>query len=216
VSKVLGSSSFFFLPLCPLCLCGLFLLTPTASDEILSKFKADPDPNWAPGVYLGAEALQTGIVVIHQLLETPDTLWLRMLGRDSVQVKAIDEFIALSDDNPFKQATLECLYNFKQNLEFNKTEDTETELIMRLAPLYQQDRELAKQEGRVEGEQIGEQREGQRLVLRQLNRRFGEIDVSIIERVRLLSTERLEALAEALLDFSTLADLEAWLNQELQ
>ncbi len=79
---------------------------------------------------------------------------------------------------------------------------------MRLAPLYQQDRELAKQEGRVEGEQ--------RLILRQLNRRFGEIDALIVERVRLLSIEQLEALAEALLDFSALADLEAWLSQELE
>lgn len=50
----------------------------------------------------------------------------------------------------------------------------------------------------------------------QLNRRFGDIYTSIIERVRLLSTEQLEALGEALLDFSTIADLEAWLNQELQ
>jgi predicted transposase YdaD len=83
---------------------------------------------------------------------------------------------------------------------------------MRLAPLYQQDRELAKQEGRAEGRAEGEQR----LVLRQLNRCFGEIDASIIERVYLLSTEQLEALGEALLDFSALTDLEAWLNQELQ
>ena len=187
----------------------LWVLTPTVSDEILSKFKADPDTSWAPGIYFPPEAFRTGIVVIHQLLETPDTLWLRMLGRDTVQTNAIDEFIALADDNPFKQATLECLYNFKQNLELNKTEDAETELIMRLAPLYQQDRELAKQEGRAEGRAEGEQR----LVLRLLNRRFGEVDASLVERVRLLSTEQLEALAEALLDFSTLADLEVWLNQ---
>lgn len=126
-----------------------------------------------------------------------------------MQVKAIDEFIALPEDNPFKQATLECLYNFKQNLEFNKTEDTETELIMRLAPLYQQDRELAKQEGRIEGITEG----GQCFVLSQLNRHFGEIDVPIIEIISLLSIEQLEALAEALLDFSALTDLEAWLNQ---
>ena len=48
---------------------------------------------------------------------------------------------------------------------------------------------------------------------RQLNRRFGEIDISIIERIRELSTEQLEALGEAFLDFSSIEDLVAWLDQ---
>jgi len=73
---------------------------------------------------------------------------------------------------------------------------------MRLEPLYQQDRERAKQEGQ------------QDLIIRQLNRRFGEIDASLIERVRGLSIEQLSTLGEALLDFSVVADLEAWLNQQ--
>ncbi|MEH2301657.1 MAG: DUF4351 domain-containing protein [Nostoc sp.] len=77
---------------------------------------------------------------------------------------------------------------------------------MRLEPLYQRDREQAVQEGNKQGEQ--------RLVIRQLNRRIGEIDTSLIERIQGLSIEQLENLAEALLDFSSVADLEIWLNQE--
>ncbi|MBW4617635.1 MAG: DUF4351 domain-containing protein [Desmonostoc vinosum HA7617-LM4] len=69
-------------------------------------------------------------------------------------------------------------------------------------PLYQQDRERAKKEGQ------------QDLIIRQLNHRLGEIDTSLIERVRGLSIGRLEGLGEALLDFSVVADLEAWLNQQ--
>ncbi|QLE57405.1 DUF4351 domain-containing protein [Nostoc sp. TCL26-01] len=76
---------------------------------------------------------------------------------------------------------------------------------MRLEPPYQKDREQAKQEGRQEGKQD--------LILRQLNRRIGKIDVSLIERVQGLSTEQLENLGEALLDFTTVADLDIWLNQ---
>ncbi|MEM7580292.1 MAG: DUF4351 domain-containing protein, partial [Cyanobacteria bacterium P01_A01_bin.80] len=73
---------------------------------------------------------------------------------------------------------------------------------MRLEPLYQQDRELAKFEGK------------QDLILRLLNRRIGGIDASLIERVRGLPIEQLEALGEALLDFSDVADLESWFNQQ--
>ncbi|MGV0106071.1 DUF4351 domain-containing protein [Nostoc sp. DSM 114167] len=75
---------------------------------------------------------------------------------------------------------------------------------MRLKPLYQQDREQAVQQGE------------QRLIIRLLNRRFGEIDSSNIERVQGLSIEQLEALGEALLDFSAISDLEAWLNQQIE
>jgi Domain of unknown function (DUF4351) len=195
----------------------LWVLTPTASEEILSDFGANPADGWVYGVYFMAKALRAAIVVIHQLPKEPQTLWLRILGRGKVQKKAIDELVALPPDNPFKQATLESLYNLQQNLAVNQTSDTDDrELVMRLAPLYQQDRERAVNEGEQRGEQRGELQGEQRLVTRLLNRRFGEIDTSLLERVRSLSTEKLEELAEALLDFSTLNDLEAWLNQEIE
>jgi hypothetical protein len=75
---------------------------------------------------------------------------------------------------------------------------------MRLAPLYQQDREQAVQEGLKRGEA--------KLVLRQLQRRFGEIPQNIEETIRKLPVERLEDLGLALLDFDTLTDLDNWLH----
>ena len=63
------------------------------------------------------------------------------------------------------------------------------------------------------GEQKGEQKEAFRFLNRQLNRRFGEIDSLIVERIRVLSTEQLEQLGEEFLDFSNISDLVAWLEQ---
>ncbi len=60
--------------------------------------------------------------------------------------------------------------------------------------------------------QQGIQREALSLVLRLLARRFGEVDASLREQVQVLSVEQLEALAEALLNMSELADLVAWLS----
>ncbi|RUR80865.1 DUF4351 domain-containing protein [Chlorogloeopsis fritschii PCC 9212] len=57
------------------------------------------------------------------------------------------------------------------------------------------------------------QKEAFKLVSRLLNRRFGELDSSLIEQVRDLSAEQLEDLGEALLDFSEVADLVAYLEQ---
>jgi len=48
----------------------------------------------------------------------------------------------------------------------------------------------------------------QKVIIRQLNWRIGELKPPVIEQIRKLPVEQLEELAEALLDFSTLANLE--------
>ncbi|MGB3421192.1 MAG: DUF4351 domain-containing protein [Dolichospermum sp.] len=60
--------------------------------------------------------------------------------------------------------------------------------------------------------QKGEQKEAFRFLNRQLNRRFGEMDSFIVERIRLLPTEQLEILGEEFLDFSGISDLVNWLD----
>ncbi len=52
------------------------------------------------------------------------------------------------------------------------------------------------------------------LITRLLTRRLGELDSLLMERIRGLSTEQLEELAEALLDFSSVANLMAWFDQQ--
>ena len=179
----------------------LWILTPTASKNLLSGFNGTPKPDSLPGIYYLPKSLHTAIIVIHQLPQTQETLWLRLLGRGTVQKQAIDELVALPLNQPYVEITLELLYNLQQNLRINQSSQTEDrELIMRLAPLYQQDRELAKQEGE------------QRLIIRQLNRRIGEIESSLIQKVQALSVEQLEELGEALLDFTSIGDLENWLQ----
>jgi predicted transposase YdaD len=63
--------------------------------------------------------------------------------------------------------------------------------------------------------QKGEQKEAFRFLNRQLNRRFGEMDSFIVERIRLLPTEQLEILGEEFLDFSGISDLVTWLDTHL-
>ena len=59
-----------------------------------------------------------------------------------------------------------------------------------------------------EGQAAGEQA----LVLKQLTRKVGNLSPELISRVSALNLDRLEALGEALLDFTSLADLESWLE----
>ncbi|OBQ31538.1 MAG: hypothetical protein AN487_24030, partial [Anabaena sp. CRKS33] len=59
------------------------------------------------------------------------------------------------------------------------------------------------------GEKSGEAN----LVIRQLNRRCGNISEDLENQVRSLSIRQLESLGEALLDFKGISDLENWFNQ---
>ncbi|MEH2208723.1 MAG: DUF2887 domain-containing protein [Nostoc sp.] len=56
--------------------------------------------------------------------------------------------------------------------------------------------------------------EARSLILRLLNRRVGEFPESLQRQIQVLSLEQLEALGDALLDFSSLADLEGWLQSQ--
>ncbi|XFA72718.1 Rpn family recombination-promoting nuclease/putative transposase [Thermosynechococcaceae cyanobacterium Okahandja] len=62
------------------------------------------------------------------------------------------------------------------------------------------------------GRQEGRQEEACSLILRQLHRRLGHLPDEVIAQIRDLSLEQLETLGEALLDFQTLPDLQAWLR----
>ena len=92
----------------------------------------------------------------------------------------------------------------------------------------------AREEGELRGEQRGEQRglqlgeqkglklgeqrglvKGQAtMLLRLLNRKFGQISPSLRGKIGKLSAKQLENLAEALFDLETIADLSDWLKTQ--
>ena len=179
----------------------LWILTPTASQRIITAFSGQLNPDWGEGIYFLPPALTTSLIVLHQLPETPETLWLRLLGRGGTRTRAIDELETLSPSHPFKSASLKLLYNLSRNLQaLPKRTQEERKFIMRLAPLYEQDREAAIQQGEA------------KVVLRQLKRRFGQLPPHITETIQKLAVEQLEDLGEALLDFESQADLINWLT----
>ncbi|MEC4815534.1 MAG: DUF4351 domain-containing protein [Scytonema sp. PMC 1069.18] len=64
--------------------------------------------------------------------------------------------------------------------------------------------ERGKLEGKLEGEQL--------LILRLLQKRVGELPQEVTRSIQTLSSTQLEALAEALLDFTAIEDLRNWLD----
>jgi hypothetical protein len=87
----------------------LWILSPTVSSNTLAAFAAKPRRGWEKLVYFLPPARPASLVAIHQLPETPRTLFLRLMGQEQVQVRAIEELLALPDSHPFKLQTVENL-----------------------------------------------------------------------------------------------------------
>ncbi|MDV2999002.1 MAG: hypothetical protein N5P05_000608 [Chroococcopsis gigantea SAG 12.99] len=88
--------------------------------------------------------------------------------------------------------------------------------IMKESVIYQEWIETATAEGmargRAEGRAEGLKEGEAKLILKQLDRRIGNIPESLIGRIQNLSLEQLEELGETLLDFRDLESLITWLG----
>jgi hypothetical protein len=178
----------------------LWILAATTSNPLLQEASGLIKANWMPGIYFLADIFKTAIVAIDQLPETEETLWLRILGRDSTQERAIREVLALPSTHPRRNSILRLLANWKVRIEVNQAEN-----------LSGQETLMAFSEAFLEWEQTTQQRAEQSLILRLLTRKVGEISEAARSQIQALSIADLEALGEALLDFSDLTDLENWL-----
>ncbi|MFM6320170.1 MAG: DUF4351 domain-containing protein [Dolichospermum sp.] len=93
--------------------------------------------------------------------------------------------------------------------------------VLRESPWYQQilkegletGEKQGLQQALKHGLQQGLQQGELTLVMRQLSRRFGDIDNQIILQIRQLEISQLELLAESLLDFTNIDDLTNWLKE---
>jgi predicted transposase YdaD len=108
--------------------------------------------------------------------------------------------------NKFPQLSIE---EVRLMLNLKETDITQTRF-------YQEVFQIGRQDGRQEGQQIGQRigrQEGEiEIVLRILNRRCGQLSIAQQAQIKALPIAAIESLAEALLDFKGMADLETWLD----
>ncbi|MFN7852447.1 hypothetical protein [Anabaena sp. AL09] len=177
----------------------LWIFTPTASADILESFNFTLDEeNWGKGIYFLGKALKTVLIVIHQLPSTPETLFLRVLGRGKVQRQAVEELEALSENSPFLTNIIQLVHDLiavlsaRQEKEHDIDQDDQ-ELIMKLSEMYQQQLAEIKKQEREEGVL----RERRAMIESILQVRFGELDselATIIDQVIAMTREEFTPL----------------------
>ena len=190
----------------------LWIFTPTASVDILKSFNGTLDEtNWGKGIYFLSTGLKTVVVAIHQLPSTPETLFLRVLGRGKVQRQAVEELEALANNSPFLGDIIELVHNLiavlsaRQRQEHDIDQDDQ-ELIMKLSQMYQQQLEEIKKQERQEGEKLGLdrgiERERRAMIESILQVRFGEVDSQLATIINPLIAMNREEFTPLLLQLS--------------
>lgn len=182
----------------------LWILSPSASDALLTGFAAQQKDIWLSGIYFMGEFFKAAIIAINQLPCNEETLWVRLLGRGTTQQQAISEVLAFPADDPRRSKVLQLLVSWKISLEVTgEFEQEEQDLMTTLSQAYL--------EWERQTEERGAERRERSLILLLLTRKVGELPDSVRSQIEILSTPQLESLGESLLEFSNLSDLEAWL-----
>jgi predicted transposase/invertase (TIGR01784 family) len=144
--------------------------------------------------------LPTGLVILQLIVEPPQNT--PNLARQIVQQTR--QQVA----EPLAAAIIE-LIEITLVYKFPQMSRQEIEAMLGFVDDFKQTR--VYQEAREEGLREGTEHE-RSLILRQLNRRLGSVSPELRFQVEQLSLQQLEALGEALLDFSTESDLQNWLT----
>ena len=146
------------------------------------------------------------------LLNSQALLPLAVLARADSPTALLEQVAARVDmiEEPNQQRNISACVEVLARLKFdeNLIRQFLREDLMRESPLYQE----ILQEGVQQGIQQGIQQGEVILTLRQLTRRLGTVPPQLRSQIQQLSTNQIEDLGEALLDFSSTQDLVAWLQ----
>jgi Domain of unknown function (DUF4351) len=191
----------------------LWIITPTLSAQKLQDLRAEVSIDLcSSGIYLLPPTLCAGIVVVHQLPVTSETLWFRILGRDGVQSRATQELAALPFGSPYREETLQLLASLKIQLEAKKKPTSkDRKLIMNLSPLYLEQISQAEQRGEQRGEENARS-EMLQMLIGLLSRRFNNLSPVLKQRINSLDSSQIKKLGEVILDFENEEALLIWLD----
>lgn len=130
----------------------LCVLTPSMSKGYAADAGATEMSGVTSGLYTLSSIFRTVIVVVHELPSDRSTLWLRLLGRGSVQTGAVEELCTMSRREPLVDGTIELLVAWRQSLPTGtKISEDDQEVRMNLERVYERWERKVKAQAHREG-----------------------------------------------------------------
>jgi hypothetical protein len=151
----------------------LWILAAEVSDILVHEFGGVPDSEQGEGFYRLPTRFRGTIVVIDELPNTPETLWLRLTGKGRTQEEAIAELLMLPESNPKRSPALGLLVSLRVSMEvLDEVEQEERRILMALSQAYLEWERETEQRGAARAKQ-----ETQRATMTSIMKtRFGSVD----------------------------------------
>jgi len=122
-----------------------------SSAAVTEEFNALPRADWPSGVYFAPAGFRVVLVAVHQLPIGYDTLWLRVLGRNRVQSRAITELLDLPSGDPLRIEVLRLLTNWRIGLQQRQEVPIEdAEMAVQLSQAYLEWEQKTRKEAKLE------------------------------------------------------------------
>jgi hypothetical protein len=174
-----------------------WILTVNCSDKILTLCDAQPDRELGVGVYRLMGLLRMGIVIIDRLPDSPETMWLKMLGNRASAQSAFQSIEQLSPDRREKNDIIRacvkyCVY--LRDIPTDSLTPEEQDFMKTMAQVdawYETEINKAKLEGKLEGEIEGKLREKKEIALNLLQE---NVPLETISRTTGFTIEQLQQM----------------------
>jgi hypothetical protein len=189
-----------------------WILTVNCSKNKLTLAGAQADSDLGVGVYLLPEMFRMGIVVIDQLDDEQDTIWLKMLGNSESAKQAFKSIKQLSSNQREKNDIIStCLkYCFYlRGLASNNLTIEEEDFMKTMEEIdawYQAEMNKAESKGKLEGKLES--------VTTAIRVKFGAkaLTPQIVSQLQKLNAEQLDNFIAGMFNWQQLQHMEEWLN----
>lgn len=195
----------------------LWITTSGRPRDALHAREAKRLDGWPPGFWALRRGYGLHVVVLPELPVEPDTLMLRLLGRDAMLSQALQEATRLAGDSPLKRLLAPLMVAFEPHIlqDLDRNQETDMNLVKEWQTIYDQWERETTARGRREGHREG-RREGIKqgvkegkagALLAMLAQRFGELPGAVTDRVARASMSDIERWLGRVLRAATLDDV---------
>ncbi|HWN69485.1 MAG TPA: DUF4351 domain-containing protein [Haliangium sp.] len=181
----------------------LWILSAGRPQRALREHGAVPMNGWPTGFWRGSIDERLCFVLLRELPEEEDTLFLRLVARGSVGPRAMVELRQLPEDHPLRKGAMPVLIAYQANIMQDLRKVGDMTPYERALEVYQ---EYEQRIRRDEAQRV-RQEEARRNLTRLLTRRFGALSENIVARVQQADHATLESWMDRVLTAQSLDDV---------
>lgn len=189
-----------------------WILTVNCSEKLLISCNAQPATELGTGVYRLPPILRMGIVIIEQLVDSSETMWLKMLGDKHSAQSAFESIKQLSPTRREKNDIISACIKYCVYLKDIPTDSLTPEEKDFMKTMEQIDAwyEAEINKARLEGEFLGKLKSASTIIRAKFGAEF--LTPQIVSQLEQLNDQQLDDFIILMFNWQQLREMEEWLS----